>query len=136
MNSIRSSQLLKFAFAADAAVSGAVAVLQLLFADDLSRLLALPRPLLVETGIFLVGYALLLAFLARCATLPRPLVLFLILGNAGWAIGCAGVLALTAPSGLGVAFVIVQALTVLLFAGLQMAGMKGSAEAGVRAQAA
>lgn len=126
MQSIQPSSLLKFAFAADAAVSGAVALLQLAFPDDLSRLLLLPRMLLVESGIFLVGYALLLAALARSRSIARPLVLFLIIGNAGWAAGCALAAALTGPSLLGYGFLAIQAVTVLLFAGLQLAGLNAS----------
>jgi hypothetical protein len=126
MHAIHAAPLLTFAFAADAAVSAAVALLQLLFPDELSRLLLLPRILLVDSGIFLVGYALLLALLARARSVARPLVLFLIVGNAAWAAGCALVAAWNAPSALGVGFVAIQAFTVLLFAGLQWAGMKAS----------
>ena len=129
MYSIQPSPLLKFAFGADAAVSLAVALLQLFVPDDLSRLLLLPRMLLVESGIFLAAYALLLAVLARSRTLARALVLFLIVGNAGWAAGCALVGFLAAPSGLGFAFLAVQASTVLLFAWLQLAGLKASSAA-------
>lgn len=127
MASIQPAPLLKFAFAADAAVSGAVALLQLLFPDDLSRLLVLPRMLLVESGMFLVAYALMLAILARSRAIPRSLVLFIVVGNAGWAAGCALLLAWTGPSALGIGFVLIQAVTVLLFAGLQLAGLKASA---------
>lgn len=132
MVSIQPSPLLKFAFAADAAVSLAVAVLQLLAVEELSRLLLLPRMLLLESGAFLVGYALLLAVLARSRSIPRPLVLFLVIGNAGWAAGCALVAALTGPSLLGAAFLAIQSVTVLLFAGLQLAGLKRSAPVGAR----
>lgn len=132
---IQPSLLLKFAFVADAAVSLAVAVLQLLAAEELSRMLLLPRMLLLESGVFLVGYALLLAVLARSRSMPRALVLFLVIGNAGWAAGCALVAALTAPSLLGAAFLAIQAVTVLLFAGLQLAGLKRSAPVGLRMDA-
>lgn len=129
MHPIQPSPLLKFAVGADAAVSLAVALLQLAFPDDLSRLLLLPRMLLVESGIFLAGYALLLAFLARSRSVARPLVLFLIVGNAGWAAGCALAGALAGPSLPGYGFLAIQAVTVLLFAGLQLAGLNASAAA-------
>lgn len=127
MNTIQSSRLLKFAFAADAVVSGAVAVLQLALTDALAALLELPHVLLLESGIVLVGYAALLAVLARRDSLPRALVLFLVIGNVGWALGCGLTIALTNPGALGVGFALVQAVTVLVFAGLQLAGLKASA---------
>jgi uncharacterized membrane protein len=51
-----------------------------------------------------------------------------IVGNIGWAIGCVVLLAagLVAPSGLGIAFVVIQALAVLVFAGLEFAGLRTS----------
>ena len=137
MITIHPAPLLKFALTADALVSGAVAALQLLLIGQLSELLALPRMLLLESGIFLVGYTMLLAFLARRARVPRPLILLLIAGNVGWAIACAGLLAgLASPSGLALAFVAVQAVTVLLFAGLQWAGLKASRPAHLQGEPA
>lgn len=129
MHTIQPSSLLKFAFAADAAISGAVALLQLLFPDELTRLLVLPRIVLVESGVFLIGYALLLAVLARSRALPRALVLALIFGNIGWAAGCAYLAAASEASALGIGFVLIQAVTVLAFAALQWAGLARSAAA-------
>jgi hypothetical protein len=135
MASIQPSPLLKFAFSADAAVSLAVAAVQLLWLDGLGRLLVLPPALLAESGLFLVGYALLLAVLARSRAVARPLVLLLIIGNAGWAAGCALAAALTGANALGLGFLALQAVTVLLFAGLQLAGLKASAAAAARTSA-
>jgi hypothetical protein len=113
---------------ADAIVSGGVAVLQLAAASWLSELLELPRTLLVGTGAFLAAYTILLIVLARSTRVPPAIVAIIVLGNVGWAAGCAGLLVTDAPSpsGLGVFFVLVQALAVLVFAALEYAGLNAS----------
>jgi hypothetical protein len=122
------SSLLKKSLAADAVVSGAVAALQLAMPDALSRLLMLPRSLLLETGTFLVAYSLLLVFLARSARVWSGLIALVVLGNVGWAAGCAMLLGAgyLKPGALGLAFVALQAATVLLFAGLEYLGLRNS----------
>ena len=139
MRTVSPSPLLKTALVADAAVSGAVAVLQLAAAEWLGNLSGLPRALLVETGIFLVAYAILLAALARSARLPSVSIGIIVLGNIAWAVACVALLAAgTFPlSGLGVAFVIVQIAAVLAFAALEYAGLGRSEPlaAGLRAAA-
>jgi hypothetical protein len=131
MNAIQPSRLLKFALVIDALVSGAVALLQLLLPDLLSGLLQLPAALLRYTGLFLVGYTVLLVVLARSAAIWKELVLVVAGGNVLWAIGCAALPleGAVAPSGLGIAFLSVQALAVLGFAAMQLAGLKSSAPA-------
>ena len=128
MSSVTPSDLLKKALAADAVVSGAVAVLQLAIPDALSRLLLLPRGLLVETGLFLVAYTLLLIVLARSARVWSPLILVIVVGNVAWAAGCAVLLGTgqLQPSILGIAFVAQQAVAVLVFAGLEYFGLRES----------
>jgi hypothetical protein len=128
MRTVSPSPLLKTALAADAAVSGAAAVLQLAAADWLVGTLMLPRPLLVETGAFLVAYTILLVVLARSARLPAAVVATIVLGNVAWAVACVALVAAGAfpLTGLGVAFLIVQALAVLVFAALEYAGLKRS----------
>ncbi len=100
---------------ADAIVSGAVAALQLIAASWLRELLNLPKALLIETGVFLVGYTILLALLARSTTLWSLIIGVVVIGNIGWAIACAGLLAsgIISPNALGLAYVIVQAVAVL-----------------------
>lgn len=128
MPSVTPSSLLKKALAADAVVSGAVAVLQLAIPDALSRLLLLPRGLLVESGIFLVAYTLLLIALARSTRVWSALILVVVVGNVAWAAGCAVLLGTgyLQPSALGIAFVAMQALAVLVFAGLEYFGLRES----------
>ena len=132
MRSVIPSPFLRTALTADAVVSGGVAALQLTAASWLSELLMLPRTLLVESGAFLVAYTVLLVALARSARVPSAVVGIIVLGNIAWAVGCLGLLAMDAPapSRLGVAFVLVQALAVLLFAALEYVGLNASQRMG------
>lgn len=128
------SRLLRGGLTVDALGSGAVALLQLAATDALGERLQLPHALLWQTGLFMVAYVAMLAVMARAARLPVPLVLLVVVGNLGWAAGCLWVAAGTwlAPTGLGVAWLVFQALAVTAFAALQAAGLRGSP----RAQAA
>ena len=132
MKTITPSPLLKFAFGADAAVSGAVALLQLGLSTYLGSLLNMPGALLSGTGLFLAGYATLLLVLARSKAVWSALVQFIAIGNIGWALGCIGLMVagIVQPGALGVAFLLVQAVTVLVFAALQLVGLKTSEQVG------
>ena len=128
---IHPSPLLKNVLYADAAVSGAVALLQLAASDLLAGLLALPVALLFETGVFLVAYVVMLVAMARSRHLATGLVLLVVLGNVGWALACAALTMLlpAVPTGLGIAFLLLQAAAVLVFAALEWAGLRASAPA-------
>jgi hypothetical protein len=132
MNTIFPSRFLKFALITDAVVSGAVAALQLFGAGWLSELLMLPKVLLFETGVFLVGYTILLVLLARSTALWSLIIGVVVIGNIGWAMACVGLLTSGAvsPNVLGVTFVIVQAVAVLVFAAMEYSGLKASQSAG------
>lgn len=122
------STLLRRALQADAVVSGAMALLLSLAAGTLSRLLALPQPLLLETGLFLIGYAALVGWLGTRNVLPRVLVLIVIGGNGLWTLSSVALLlsGAVAPNALGIAFVLIQATAVGIFAELQFIGLKRS----------
>jgi len=124
------SRFLQRVLLADAFVSVLVAALQLAFTRTLAGLLGLSDMLLFETGVFLVGYCGLLAWLARGKPVPSLLLWFLVIGNAGWALGCTAVAMAERPNALGLAFLLVQAVTVLVFAGLEFAGIRDSARTG------
>jgi hypothetical protein len=128
MNTIIPSRLLKLALISDAVVSGAVALLQLLAAAELSKWLNLPQSLLVETGMFLVAYTGVLVYLARSATVWSPIMWLVVIGNVGWAIACITILAerIVSPNLFGAMFVLVQAVAVLIFAALEYAGLRAS----------
>jgi hypothetical protein len=133
---IRPSRLLQLALSADAAVSGGVGLLQLAASAWLSQLLQLPQTLLTETGAFLIVYAVLLVLLARSASVWRVLISLIVVGNIGWAAGCA-VLVISgtlSPNALGMTYLALQAIAVITFAALEFKGLANSASAsGVRA---
>lgn len=128
MSTVQPSPLLKKALAADAAVSGSVAILQVLASSSLSGLLLLPQPLLFESGLFLVAYTVLLVFMARSARVSSSLITLVVVGNVAWALGCVALVVGNAvtPSTLGLVFLTVQVLSVLAFAALEWAGLRKS----------
>ncbi|NRF65633.1 hypothetical protein HLB44_01415 [Aquincola sp. S2] len=128
MRTIHPSPLLKFALLLDAAGSGAMALLQLAASSALTDALQLPRMLLVESGLFMAGYAVLLVVLARSARVWSALIGVIAIGNVGWALGCAALWATGAvtPTGWGLGFLAVHAASVLLFATLQGLGLRAS----------
>ena len=130
MKAILPSTFLQRVLLADALTSILVAALQLALTRPLANLLGLSQELLFEPGVFLAGYALLLAWLARGKPVPALLLWILVIGNAGWALGCALVAAMEGPNVLGLAYLAIQALTVLVFAGRELAGIRSSVQAG------
>ena len=132
MSTVKPSPLLRFALYLDAGVSGLIAVVQLLLTDLLALLTQLPSALLLETGVFMVLYAGTLLWLARRAELRAGWVLLIVLGNLGWALACLALwlsgLAPGAP--LGAAYLLMQAVGVVVFAGLQYQGLAASAQRG------
>lgn len=125
MKTVRPSPLLSVALTADAGASGLIAALQLSAARPLADALALPQALLVETGAFLVLSMLLVGALALGRRVVPALVRGVIAGNLIWAAGCIVLPAVGAlqPGALGVAYLALQAVAVLLFAGLQALGL-------------
>ncbi len=112
---------------ADAAITGATALLMLLGASPLVDLLDLPTALLAGAGAVLVPYVAFLYWLATRDESPRPAVAAVIALNIAWAIGCVGLLASgqVDPNALGTAFVLIQAVAVLVFADLQAVALRG-----------
>ena len=110
---------------ADAASCLASGVLQLAAAPMLARLLGLSQGLLVQTGWVLVAVAAFAAFLARSRPVPRVGVYLLVAGNVAWVLGCIE-LAFTgaAQTGLGVAYLLFQAIAVAAIAALEWAGVR------------
>ena len=113
---------------ADAVSCGATGALQLEFADALAALTGLPTALLLGTGAFLLVYAAAAAAMASRRSPPRTLIGWVAVGNLGWAVGCAALLAsgAVALNGWGTAWVLAQAATVLLLADLQWTGLRRS----------
>lgn len=118
------SVLLQRALAADAIVSAATAALMIAGGERLAEFLSLPASLLRFAGLLLLPY---IAFVAYALKRSSRASVFVIIGaNVAWAAACALLLASgsVAPNAFGVAFVIVQAVAVLLFAELQYVGLK------------
>jgi hypothetical protein len=111
---------------ADAASCAATGAIQVAFTDALARLTGLPAPLLVGTGVFLLAYAAAAAFMATRRTPPRALIGLVVVGNFGWAVACVALLmsGLFAVTALGMAWVLAQALCVVVLAELQWTGLR------------
>ena len=123
---IRPSLFLRRALLADGVVTGACALLMVTGGAFLAGLLGLPEPLLFYAGLGLVPYALIVGYLGTRESLPRGAVWAVIACNLLWALDCVALLAFggMSPTWLGEAFVVVQILTVLVFAELQYMGLR------------
>ncbi len=128
---INPSLLLRRAIQIDAVVSGAMALLLTFAAGMLAPLLQLPEALLLESGLFLIAYVALIGWLGLRATMPRLLVLAIIVGNAAWTLGSIGLLfsGAVSPNLLGQLFAAAQAIAVGVFAELQFIGLRRSSAA-------
>lgn len=118
--------LLRFALAADAAASGATALLLILAPSFVAALTHLPSSLLFYAGLSLVPFIAFLVYAATRPAPPRGAVLAIIDVNLLWAAANFGLLVsgLVAPNALGVAFVAGQALAVLGLAALQFMALR------------
>ncbi|HYH44089.1 MAG TPA: hypothetical protein VEG34_00255 [Thermoanaerobaculia bacterium] len=129
MSSIGTSTFLRRALVADAAISGATSLLMILGAEALQGLLGLPAALSRSAGLVLLPFVALLVWLATRERAPRAGVWTVIEINALWVIGSlllvlSGWVALT---GLGSAFVLLQAVAVAGFAAVQYVGLRRAA---------
>ncbi|WP_236024912.1 hypothetical protein [Arenibaculum pallidiluteum] len=129
--SIVISPLLRKALIADAFLSGVAALLLVAGGAVLGPVMALPAGLLAGAGLLLVPYAGALVLAARRDVLPRALVLGVVMLNAVWVVASLLLLVAgpVAPNALGIAFVLLQALAVAVFAEMQAIGLRRSAPA-------
>ena len=120
------SSYLKRALTIDALMTGATALLLLLAAGVLARLLAVPEPLLRYAGIALVPFVAFVAFVARRPAVPRATILAIIGLNVAWVAASVWLLlgGRIQPNPLGYAFIIAQAVAVALFAEIQYVGLR------------
>lgn len=126
MSMIDSPRFLRNVLLADSASCLATGALQVAFTSQLADVLRLPAGLLQGTGAFLLAYAAAVAFVATRAHIPRGPVWLFIAGNFAWAAACVALLTATSlsPSAWGQAWVVAQALTVVVLAELQWAGLR------------
>jgi hypothetical protein len=120
------TKLLRFALKQDAVGTGANGVVYLVAAAIFGGMFGLPAALLYPIGAFLVVFAAALLVLASRPTVSRAAVVIVMAVNIAWVVASiellvAGWFPLTGP---GVALVIVQAVVVAGFTGLQFAGLR------------
>jgi hypothetical protein len=120
MTAVRSN-FLRTVIGLDAAACG---VMGAGFAFDAALLagpLGLAPGFMQPLGLFLIVYAVGLAFLAARKSLPRAAVWALVAFNVAWAVESIGVMMLgwIQPTALGIAFVAAQAAAALVVADLQ-----------------
>lgn len=111
---------------ADALSGSGSAALHLALAGSLSTLLGLPTALVTGSGIALLLYVALAGSLALQATPSRALLGLLVAGNFAWVLGCLALLfgGMVSPTPLGQAYIVVQAVAVLVLAELQWMAMR------------
>jgi hypothetical protein len=117
---------LRYVLWSDVIASGATGLLMIAAAGVLESFLGLPSTLTREAGLILMPYVAFVAFVAISAQISRAAVWVIIAANAAWTIGSFGLLVsgVVAPTALGYAFVIAQALVVATLAMLQYAGLR------------
>jgi hypothetical protein len=120
------SRLLGRALIADALITGAAGALMLAGAGPLHDWLDLPATLLRWAGLFLIGYAGLVARVGTRPTINRDAVKGIIAANLAWAVGCLVLLPSDGidPNGWGIAFMLVQVAAVVFFAVVQGVGLR------------
>jgi hypothetical protein len=128
-NAVVPGRLLVAALRTDAAVSGAVALLQLAAAGLIGAWTQLASPLLFASGLFLVGYVGLLLLLAAARRVWRPLLWLVIGGNVLWALGAIALAGAAGASALGIAYLALHAGSTLFFAAWEGAGLRRSVAA-------
>jgi hypothetical protein len=131
MLTIHSSPLLRQALVADATTSAAFGLLMLIGAGPLSGILGLPEMLLRIAGVALLPYAGFIGWLGVREEIRKPIAWAVVLGNALWVADSILLLASgwVSPTSAGYAFVIAQALVVLMYAEFQYVGLRRSTEA-------
>lgn len=127
MSLLSSPNFLRRVLWADAISCLACGLLQVAFPGSMRELLGLPAGLLVHTAEFLLVYSVVVAWLATRGQPPAFMVWLLVLGNAGWAVACVALLTAggLAPTVLGKAYIVMQALTVAVLAELQYYALRG-----------
>ena len=126
---IVSSLFLRRVLLLDAAASGATGLLLFAGGQALADITGLQPAFAGPVGLFLIGYALAVAWVGGRRTLHAGLVWAIVSLNLAWTaesiLSVAGGYLDVTP--LGLAFIIAQALAVAGFAALEIVGVRGSA---------
>jgi hypothetical protein len=125
---IQPSPLLRRALLADAVFSGVSAIAMVLDAGALASFFNLPEALLRETGLFLIAYTALVGWLGTRSSVPKALVMLVVIGNAAWTLASVALLlsGAVAPNLLGIIMILAQAIATGVFAELQYVGLRRS----------
>jgi hypothetical protein len=123
------NRFLQRALLADAAISGVTGLMLLLGGGVLSNVLGVPAPLLRMTGAILIPFAIAVLYFSAPPRLTRGAVQTIMTANVIWVVASVAVLVsgAIAPTTLGTAFVIFQAIVVAGFADLQFTGLRRAA---------
>ncbi|MCB8836477.1 hypothetical protein [Aurantimonas sp. VKM B-3413] len=115
--------------ALDAATCAAMGMLLVFASGPIAGLTAIPGSFLFFAGLLLPPIAVFMAIFTRTATVPSWAVQVIVAGNVLWVLGSVilPVTGLIAPNGLGWLFLLMQAIIVALFAGLEWGGRHHSA---------
>ena len=124
--SVPVSTFLRRALAIDAVASAGTALLSIVAAAPLSRLLEVPEALLRGAGLALIPFVAFVLWTATRAQVPRAAVGSIIGLNAAWVAASLWLVfgSAIAPNAFGYAFIVVQAIAVALFAEFQYVGLK------------
>ena len=109
----------------DAASCLAMGLAMGLASGALSRVLALPEPLVWWAGAVLFPCAALMLLAAWPRATPVALVWLVVVGNTAWVVASVLVAAVFAPSAIGALFVLGQAAAVAVLAFLEYRGLPG-----------
>ena len=128
LSGLPADHLLTLALKVDAVVTAANGVAYLVLADPLGELFGVPVGFLRAVGGLLTVFALAVWLVAWR---PSPLALAIVAANAAWVAASLllGVLGLHELSTVGTVWVVLQAVTVALFAVLQAVGLRSALRA-------
>ncbi|WP_134495483.1 hypothetical protein [Microvirga pakistanensis] len=131
MTTIHSSPLLRQALVADASTTAAFGLLMLIGAGPVGNALGLPETLLRTLGVLLLPFAIFMGWLGVRETIQKPIAWLVIVVNAIWIIDSFLLLVSgwISPTRAGYAFVIAQALAVLMYAEFKYVGLRRSVPA-------
>jgi hypothetical protein len=127
----RTDAFLRMALLGDAVASGLTGLAAFAGAGLLADLLGLPTSLLRPAGFLLLPYAAFVAWLGTRARIPRGAVKLVVAVNLLWAVDSLVLLTSgwVAPTALGIAFVLFQAIVVAGFAAAQAWGLRAAGAA-------
>lgn len=122
------SPFLRNTLLADATTGAIAAVPTIAASGFLSAILGIPAGLVFWAGVALLPVVAFLLAMARCSEVPRAWLLEIVVINGAWVIASFGILAfgLVSPNGMGILFIVAQALAVGVFAALQFSALRAA----------